>query len=97
MAFSPIQKLLDNWFKTKKFEGSLQKKQVIDLVDKYIQEHKNWPSDIARASFFDKGNLTIKCQQSAVASELHMEELSLRKYIQESLPEVKIKKIFYNL
>jgi len=97
MAFSPIQKLLHNWLKTKKFEDSLQKKQVLDLVNQYIKENKNWPPSIARASFFDKGNLTIKCQQSAISSELHMEELSLKKYIQEFLPEVKIKKIFYSL
>lgn len=97
MAFIPIKKAFKDWLHSRKFKKFFQEQEVIRIINQYFKERKNWPLDIAKASFLKQGKLTIKCCRAVISSELRLEEPQLKDYIEKRIPGVKIEKIFYEI
>ena len=69
--------------------------KILEVANEYLKEQKKWPLDLAKATSFQRGNLTFECQRGAIASELHLNERDFRLYCEERIPRVKINRIFY--
>ncbi|MDD3491569.1 MAG: hypothetical protein PHG13_01170 [Candidatus Pacebacteria bacterium] len=97
MVFIPIKNILNSWLEADKFKSVISGRQVVSLANQYFRDIKKWPSNAIRAISFDKGRLTIQCFQNVISSELRLDELNFRKYLEEKVPEIKINKIFYKI
>jgi len=97
VGFITLKKTLKNWPKTKKFKKFFQSQEVLNVVNQYFKERKNWPLNMAKASSLNREELTIKCCRAVISSELRLEELQLRDYLKKNIPDVKINKIFYKI
>jgi hypothetical protein len=97
MAFTPIKRVLENWSSNKRLKSFFKDQEVINIINQYFQERKNWSTNIVRASSLKQGVLIIKCCRAVISSELRLEESKLRLYIEEKIPKTKIDKIFYKI
>jgi len=97
MAFIPIKQALQNWSSNKRLKSFFQGQEVINIINQYFKERKNWSTDIVKASSLKQGVLIIKCCRAVVSSELRLEESKLRFYLKERIPKIKIDKIIYKI
>lgn len=97
MVFVSIKQVLRSWSNNKKFFKFFQEQEVINVVNQYFKQRKNWSLDIAKASSLKQGILTIKCCRAVISSELRLEESQLKAYLEKRIPTVKINKIFYKI
>lgn len=97
MTFIHIKQLIDGWLKSKKNERFIQEQQITDLLNQYFQKRKNWPKQEIKANLLNQGQLIIRCRHGFISSEMKLDELRIKKYLEEKLPGIKINKIFYKI
>ena len=97
MAFSPLSELLGRKIKHLGLDRVLEGQRVKDIVDTYLSRNFKIPDKQVFVKNYKNGTLTIMCQKSVISSGLKMKEGELRDYLKQKMPNIKIKKIFYQL